>query len=227
MKHFLLDNSSKYAVKVKQKISQAILKFERTNRNDWAYQVTRYENEEGDISRSIEQFTPVSDPKKQWLLVSINENPPSQKQIKNFTEKKLAQAKKKKEGANFSIALREIINLESLELSSENNSHIHINFDVYLSKLGEDAKGKLQGSLSYNKQLAFIESITIVNNAELSPVFSANITNLKLVFTFTSINDSILPHQQSMEMKGTFAFFTEINEVSSDSYSNYSFQGVN
>ena len=212
---------------LRQKVSQAISKFEQTKRENWAYKVTRYENEEGDVTSSIELFDPSTAIEKQWQLLRINGKTPSSKQVKRFTKKKLKQAKEKNKNNNYSIPLRELINLESLKLVDDNNSHITMSFDVYLEKLGEQSRGKLTGNLSYNKRLAFIEDITIVNKAEFSPVFSAKITDFKLAFNFANYNDSILPQQQNMEMKGTFAFFTEINEVSTDTYSNYNFYGIN
>jgi len=212
---------------LKQKVSQAITKFEQSTKENWAYQVSRYENEEGDITSSIEQFMPSSDEHEKWTLKLINGKKPTEKQALKFSKNKQEQVKKKEKGANYSMKLRKIINQDSLELISENISHINMRFNVYLSKLGEDSIGKLQGSLSYNKQLAFIEKITIVNNEEFSPMFSANITDLSLTFTFVSINNDILPKQHNMEMKGTFAYFTDINEVSTDTYSDYSYKGIN
>ena len=212
---------------LKQKISQAIDKFEQTRRESWAYQITRYENEEGEVTSSIEQYTPVNKEGERWTLIRINGEQPTDKQNKTFREKKQKNREKQKEGANYSVALREIINQDTLKFISEDSDYIKTSFKVYLDKLGEDAKDKLQGELSYNKQLNFIESMTITNSAAFSPMFSAKITDFKLTFTFTSINNQILPLQQDMAMKGSFAFFTEIDEVSTDNYSNYIFQKAN
>ncbi len=216
---------------LKEKVEQAISKYEQSTRKNWAYHISSYENEEGDITSSVEQFIPAPEVEKQWTLIRMNGETPTQKQIKKFLDNKIKQAKAKdkdqEEDSNYSVALREIINLESLTFSSENTSHLKMNFNVYLSELGEDSIGKLQGSLSYNKQHKFIEHINIKNNAEFSPMFSANITELKLAFSFTNINDNVLPLQQEMEMKGTFAYFTEINETSTDSFSNYNYKGSN
>ncbi|NMP30973.1 hypothetical protein HII17_05290 [Thalassotalea sp. M1531] len=206
---------------LKQKISQAITKFEQTQRNMWAFQVERYENEEGEITSSIEQYNPSNELEKRWSLVRINDEQPTSKQIKKFVAKKLEQAENKKQGNNFSIALKELINQESIKFSAESDLDIEVIFDVYLKKLGESSKGKLTGKLLYNKQLAYIEKLIIENTAEFSPVFSANISEFKLTIIFTNIDDHILPKQHNMEMKGTFAFFTEINEVSTDTFSNY------
>lgn len=222
-----IDHTNNEISSLKQKVSQAITKFEQTKRKNWAYQISRYENEEGDITSSIEQFTPNNELEKQWALMQINGESPTKREIKSFKEKKSKQAKDKDKGKSYSVKLREMINQDSLELISENDRHINIRFNVTLSQLGKDSMDKLQGTLAYNKQLAFIENIIIENNAEFSPIFSSNITDFKLTFTFININDHILPKQHDMEMKGSFAFFTEINEVSTDTYSNYLHQKAN
>lgn len=203
------------------KVTNAITKFEQTHRENWAYKATRFENEEGEITSSIEQYLPLNPPEKQWQLLQINGKSPSKKQEKKFIKKKLKQKESKKSGANYALALREIINIDSLEFISENDSHIKMQFDVYLKKLGDDAKGKLKGHLFYNKHQTFIETMTITSHDEFSPVFSANITDFTLTFNFINIEGDILTQQHDMAMKGTFAFFTEINETSTDTFSDY------
>lgn len=212
---------------LQEKISQAITQFENTNKNRWAYQVSRFENEEGTITSSIERFEPNTgknaQPEKQWTLLQMNDKAPTKQQQIKFRDSKLKQAKSKQAGSHYSFVLREIIDIDSLVFFAENDTHMQMSFDVYIEKLGDDAKGKLQGKLFYNKHQHLIEEIVIKNNAEFSPMFSANITDLTLTFNFISINDNILPKQHGMKMKGTFAFFTEINETSTDTFSDYVF----
>lgn len=208
---------------LQQKIEQAIVKFEQTPREFWAYQKSSYENEEGDVSSSIERFTPNKALDKRWTLLQINGDKPSQKQLKKYLKNKEKLANNKKEGKNYSIQLRELINQDSLKFHSENTSHIKMGFDVYVSHLGEDAKGKLDGILSYHKQDDFIEDITITNNAKFSPMLSASITDLSMTLSFVQINNAVLPSEQALDMKGTFAYFVEIDEVSTDTISNYQY----
>ncbi len=98
-------------------------------------------------------------------------------------------------------------------------------FNVNLDKLGKDAIGKLQGQLTYQKDQQYIETISIWNNAEFSPMFTAKITDLAITFTFTHINGAVLTKQNEMKMKGSFAYFTQINETSVDVFSDYLFEG--
>ena len=206
-----VDTNDDNALKQKafnQKIHQAIVKFEQTNRKQWDFTVNRFENEEGDITESIEQFTPNADINKRWLLISANGEKATVKQQEKFLKAKRKQASKKKKkqkqtaGNNsYSIKLRELINQETLTYQSETSTHIQMSFQVTLSQFGDDAKGKLDGLLSYNKQGGFIETITITNNAPFSPMFSASINEFLLTFNFINIDEAILFREHTLQMK--------------------------
>lgn len=210
-------------VSIKEKVSRAIAKFDSTESELWSYSVSRYEDEEGDITSSIEQYSPQST--APWLLKLINGQQPTQKQIKDFAKNKQKQTDKNKQGRNIQLKLRKLINQTSLSIVSSDDINIIMAFNVNLEKLGKDAIGKLQGQLTYQKNEQFIEKISIWNNAEFSPMFSANITDLAIAFTFTHIDGAVLTKQNEMKMKGSFAYFTEINETSQDVFSDYQYQG--
>jgi hypothetical protein len=161
---------------------------------------------------------------ERWLLKQINGQLPTKKQMKDFAKKK-QQNNSVTQGENIQLKIREIIDKESLFLVSTDEKNIVMGFNVHIEKLGKDSIGKLQGQLTYQKQKQFIERISIWNNADFSPMFTANITDLALTFTFLNINGAVLPMQNEMKMKGTFAYFTDINETSVDSYSDYLYQG--
>ena len=97
---------------------------------------------------------------------------------------------------------------------------------MYLSQLGNDVSKKLQGTLRFDKTQHYIDSIEISNTANFSPLFSADITEFSLTLRFTKIDSAILPQQQQLRMKGTFAFFTKIDEVSTDTFSDYHYVGL-
>jgi len=208
---------------LKKKISTAITNFEQTPRKKWAHQINRFENEEGDITSSIERFTPNLQSNKQWQLIKSNGEKPTVRQQKKFIKNKMKQANKKGEDTSYAMSFREIINQKSVQFILDNGSHIEASFVVDIEQLGEDAQGKLQGTLFYNKEFEFIEEVIVVNTAEFSPMFSANISELTLTFNFINIDGAVLPQQTKMQMKGRFAYFTEIDEVSTDTYSNYEY----
>jgi len=207
----------------KERVKQAILKFEDTRTEHWSYKVSRFENEEGEITSSIEQYFPQEN--ERWLLKQINGQQPSKKQIQSFAKKKQKESNKGEEGGNIDLKLRELINQESLSFVSSDDKTIVMAFNVHLKKLGKDAAGKLQGKLIYQKENQFIEEILIWNNDEFSPMLTAKITDLAITFTFIHINGSILTKKNEMKMKGSFAYFTEINETSVDDFSDYLYLG--
>jgi len=217
------ENSPTELPLLKEKINNAIVKFEQTNKNLWAYQISRYEDEEGDISSSIEQHSPQAN--IPWSLKKINGQLPTKKQVENFSQKKQEQSDNVQTDQNVKLSLRKLINHESLSLVSTDDKYIVMAFNVHLKKLGEDSVGKLQGQLSYHKESKFIEKISIWNNADFSPMFTANITDLAINFTFFHIDGAVLAKENEMKMKGSFAYFTEINETSLDSFSDYLYQG--
>jgi hypothetical protein len=85
------ENTNAELASLKETMNHAIIKVEQTQKQLWSYEVSRYENEEGDISSSIEQHSPQSN--EPWLLKKINGKSPSQKQMKNFVKKNKNKAK--------------------------------------------------------------------------------------------------------------------------------------
>ena len=209
-------------------ISASIKQFEDTQRDKWSYKVHRMENEEGNITDRIELFTPHQDKSKQWSLLELNGRKPTLKQQEEFIQSRLEITKSQGQGdTSFAVQLSKLIDMKSLTLLRENTNHAELAFDVHIEKLGDDAKGKLDGLLTFNKQQQFIDSIEIRNNSDFSPMFSASISNLKINMKFHKLAQSILPLENSMLMQGTFAFFTEIDETSSDQYSEFHYRAAN
>ena len=202
-------------------VDHAIKKFEKTNKQDWTFHVARYENEEGDITSSIERFAPQLNLEQPWQLISLNGQTPNKKQKTAFQKEK----NEKQSDHSLRMPLRELIQLETLQLLAETATTKTLQFDVFVKRFGKKASKKLQGQLIYNRKHDFIEQITITNNSDFSPVFSANISDLELVFKFIKIDQFVLPARHEMRFKGTFAYFTEIDETAHDTYSDYQFIG--
>lgn len=196
----------------------ALTKLEQTNVSAWAFEASMYENEEGDVSSSLQRHEPTEDNKGSWSLLMIDGDKPTEKQQQKFRKDKM---KSKHSDQDFGVAIRKILNVPSITLSSETDSHIMMSFDVRLERLGEDSWGKLMGIAHYHKEGAFIERIEINNNDEFSPMFGSSISELKLSLDFIEVNGSVLIKQKDLQMKGSFAHFMEIDEVSSDKYSKY------
>ncbi|MCH2055807.1 MAG: hypothetical protein MK214_04160 [Thalassotalea sp.] len=208
---------------MQQQVSTAILAFEATSRKQWAFDVSHYENEEGDITSSEERYQPNEDATKQWTLLKLNGEVPSDKQAKKFQKKKAEQLAKKSNGS-INIKLRDMISINTLSFVFEDDVKAIADFNVHLERLGEKASKQLTGQLTYNKQGQFIERIAIKNIGPFSPIFSAKITDFKMNIHFQKIAQAVLPHENNLAMKGRFALFTQIDEVSTDRYYNYRYQ---
>ncbi|MCC2605676.1 hypothetical protein [Planctobacterium marinum] len=208
---------------LKTMITEAISAFENTERNSWSHYIDRYENEEGDISSSTEHYDAGQPAGQRWTLLTLNGKQPSDKAQRKYQQKRQKQREKNSENQeqSFSISLQELIQTATLTLNSEDTHFVYANFKVSLPRIGEDASKHLTGLLSYNKQHQFIESIEISNTAPFSPMFSAEITELTIQFNFQKIDSAVLPLSNQMTMKGSWAFFTEINEVSKDTYRDF------
>jgi len=55
-------------------------------------------------------------------------------------------------------------------------------------------------------------------------MFTAKITDLAITLNFLHINGAILVKQTEMKMKGSFAYFTHINQTSIDNFTDYLYQ---
>jgi hypothetical protein len=56
-------------------------------------------------------------------------------------------------------------------------------------------------------------------------MFATKITDLAINLSFVQINEAVLAQQVEMKMKGHFAYFTQINETSLDSFYDHRYQG--
>ena len=204
---------------LKRSVQNAVAAFEQTNRRDWSYTVSRYENEEGDITQSVEQFDGAKAQGEQWTLISLNQHTPTAKQQARFSASKTEQGKA--EGQSFKIKLAELIQLDSLTLKQETEHKVIAEFDVNLPRLGDEASEALRGTLTLNKHDGFIESLRILNTEAFSVMFTAKIESFELVLEFINIDGATLPKKQTMSMTGKFALFTQINEVSEDNFTDY------
>lgn len=202
---------------MKKQVAAAITAFEQTPRKNWAFEVSRYENEEGDITSSKERYQPHKNIEENWSLLMLNGNKPTAQQKQDFAEEKMENSK------SFGIKLSKMVAIGSLLFDSENTNIGVATFNVHIEKLGKKASKKLRGTLVYDKKAQFINEIVIENTESFSPIFSAEIDQFIMTLAFKKIDQAILPHQKDLVMKGSFAFFTEIDETSTDKYFNYQY----
>jgi hypothetical protein len=194
--------------------------FSKTNRKKFSYTITKYENEEGDVTSSLETYSPAATIPRSWSLIELNGEIPTKKQVNNYLNNK--SKKKDKSKNNQSISISQLVDIDTLHILNEDNEFIKSSFKVGYSRFGEDAKEKLEGILTYDKKNRFVKNLEIINNDNFSPMFSADINKLKLTLNFIKIKNAILPLSTTMRLVGSMAMFIEIDEISTVDYSNYS-----
>ncbi|MBQ4837620.1 hypothetical protein [Pseudoalteromonas luteoviolacea] len=194
-------------------VNQAVERFTQTNKQHWSYQVHSVEVEEGEKTELQAQHTPHVDAGKRWQLLQLNGKKPSNKQADEFA--------RKRQNEGFSVSIKELIKTDALTLDRETPEYISFTYPVELSDLGDDALGKLVGRIQIDKHNLNIDHISVHNTEEFSPVALADIDHFKLHMQFMTIDNTVLPKYNTMEMSGTFSFFIEIEETSKTTFSNY------
>jgi len=193
--------------------------FSQTKRKNFSYTITKYENEEGDETSSLEKYSPAASIPQSWSLIKLNGAIPTKEQVNKYLKNK--SKKKDKSKNNQTISISQLVDIDSLHILSEDDELIKSSFKVGYSRFGEDAKKKLEGILTFDKNNHFVQNIEIINNDNFSPMFSADINKLKLTLSFIKIKNAILPLSTTMRLVGSMAMFIEIDEISTVDYSNY------
>ena len=213
-----LANAQESNARLIELVSTAIERLESTPRSKLSYKISSYENEEGDISSKVERFDPRQPDESHWQLISLNGEKPTTKQQKSYLKERNEPTK---EEHSISIRLSELIQVDTLVLLQESDLELITGFNVNTESLGINAKDELKGEIRYDKSENYIEEIRIINKAPFSPMFSAEIDSLEVIFQFNLVGDWVVIQKQAFTMKGTFAFFSEIDEVSIAQYSDY------
>ena len=199
-------------------IQSGIDKFNQTAYEQWKFQVKQVENEEGEISGSVQSFDPDRE-KYKWDLISKDGNPPSSREIKKYRSK-IDKRKKQFKPRNFFDNLV----LNTIKLEDKNESVTIFSFDVVTEEFGADANQKLKGTLLYNNQSNFIESLIITNTEPFKPQFLVTVDHLKLTLNYQLIQGQVLASDVSMRLKGNMGFI-EIDEINEVTFSDYQYSG--
>ncbi|MEL7479239.1 MAG: hypothetical protein AAGJ17_10215 [Pseudomonadota bacterium] len=200
---------------LKSVVQKAIKRIKDVDKTKWAFELHSFENEEGEITDYTAAFNGALPEGQNWQLLTKDKKPATDKQKRAFVKQR------NKDKKTFSIKLEQLITLDSLQLLDSTNEAITASFDVNIPKLGDDAIGKLKGTLIVSPKNHLLKQIIITNLDEFSPMTMTNIEQFKMVLTFTEVSGQVLPINAEMTMRGTFAGFMELNETSKDSYTNY------
>ena len=178
---------------MKSKVKSALAALKQTERRNWAFQVANYENEEGDITQSVESYNPLRASKAHWQLLSIGGKAPTEQQQNKFMKEKNKPADKD----GFKVSLNELVQVDTLVLESITPTQFTARFDVYLERLGDEASKSLTGTLTFDREENFVKHIKISNREMFSPIFTAEIAEFNLLISFQKLNNRIFPHQKT------------------------------
>lgn len=198
--------------KAQSLVREGIQRISNTNKQQWAFELHSYENEEGDITQYSASFNGAAAKEGQWQLITWNGETATAKQNRAF----LKEREKQKE--SFNIKLNQLVDIDSLQVLHNSGDQLQVTFKVNIDKLGDDAKGKLQGQLTLEKANKLIRQIEINNISEFSPMAMTTIDSFNMVLQFNEISKQVLPKTAELMMAGTFAGFIELNETSKDEY---------
>lgn len=200
---------------LKSVVQNAIQRIKDVDKTKWAFELHSFENEEGEITDYTAAFNGALPEGQKWQLLTKDKKPATDKQKRAFIKQR------NKDKKTFSVKLEQLITFDSLQLLDSTNAAITASFDVNIPKLGDDAIGKLKGTLIVSPTNHLLKQIIITNLDEFSPMTMTNIEQFKIVLTFAEVSEQVLPISAEMTMRGTFAGFIELNETSKDSYTNY------
>ncbi len=206
-------------------VNAAIDRFEQTALQDWAFCLDSAENEEGQLTSSVECFDPRLPVGQQWQLQQSNGKPAEAEQQRSYQTTKQKQAKQDS-SLNVTIKLSRLIVADSVRLSREDANYWYGDFTVDIAKLGKTANKQLQGQLRFDKSGQFIDLIEITNRGTFSPMFGSKIHHFQLKIRFIQLEKKILQLRRDLTMQGTFAWVTPIDEVSTDVFTDFHYVGA-
>lgn len=204
---------------VKRQLNNAIERIKNTKKHDWVFELHSYENEEGDITEYTAKHSVLNTKDSPWQLLTWNGQPATDKQARKFCEQR-------QENKNsLKLNLSELINFDTIKVISVSEQHTQLAFSVNIKRLGDDAKNKLKGTLTFYPDREFISHIHITNTDNFSPITLSSIDAFSMQLSFIELQGHVLPKQAKLDMQGTFAKFVKIKETSTDTYSHYTYIG--
>lgn len=193
--------------------------FERMNnfvQQEWSYQKTSVAKE-----HTVEHYDPRNKP--MWTLLTLDNKPPSEKQIKSYLSRKAEQNKKaeEKHGKNRGrLNLHEIINTESLTLIEQGTETDKYAFQPIIEE--GNFSDSLSGELWHNKKNNYIEQFRFHNINTFSPMLGVKINKMHTSFKFKEISkDTFAPIRISVEVVGKAFGVKKINDKELQTYQSY------
>ena len=171
----------------------------------------------------VEIYNPKRFP--QWQLISVNDRPPSENQLIEYTEKQRQLKNKKNNQIALGDKLSNLLQLENSKVISQDEKLVHLSFNPKVTSLSESDQEKLFGSIAVEKETGLLKQVVIYNIYNLNPAFSVKIENFSITMDFLEVNGHMHLGKITTNIKGKYAFFKSFQDYTEYSYSDFMYVG--
>jgi len=194
-------------------IERAVRQLDKAQQDrQWRFRLTILE----DGIEKIVLNDPSVDKSQQRKLVSVAGKSPSKKELAAFTKEE----RKRQEESDKETNFENLIDLDSLRKTSEDNSLVSFSFTPRVDDL-KDSEENLRASLVFNTTTQHIDSIEMTNTKPFSPAFSVSIEHYQLAFTFRSEQGFRVLASLHSTAKGKAGFLKSFNKAVDIAFSDY------
>jgi len=196
----------------KEIIASSLSSVDKTQSGSWEYQINKVLTVDGKTNITIEKFSPDEDVYRQWFLEKINNKAPNNKQLEEYLADKREEIG---EGilSKENNSLIKLIDINSLQIESDNNEIVQLSFNGFYPKFGDGAMGKIDGVLTLDLKNNYVTQIKLKNNEEFTARVILHIKQWKMMLFFDKYQETIVLKERQLNTKGTVAIFKDI-EVS-------------
>ena len=197
------------------------------NSDEWLFKGTfetwDKSDEDNQLIVEVAEHNPNIKENEGWTLLSVDGQPPSQAQTREFYEKINEEDEDKSEDENKSeedeSGFAQMVDTDSLAFVSEDQNSYVFRFSPMMDDEGEEEfSGSMAGKLTVDKQQHIVTRIELENIEEVSPATSVNLEMFHMVFEFAMVKGQLMPVFIMNEVKGTAFFFNSFHEYSTQRF---------
>lgn len=200
-------------------ITTSLESAEQTQNGMWSYRLTKALNIDGEKTISVEKYLPSNDSNEQWILEALNHQTPSNDDISEYLDDKA-------DGAEEAVMRNKFLNfvdIDSIKIKEEHDDYLLFSFKGFYPKFGDAAKGKIDGTLTFDKNKAYVTHLELRNNDEFTAKVILGIEKWHLKISFDKTKNVILQKSRASSLQGTAMMFANINVTVDVAFTDYIF----
>jgi hypothetical protein len=202
-------------------VERALASMENADPSQWAYTETMVQKG----TTVIHRHDPTRPEGERWLLVSVDDRPPTEKERAEYAERRARETETQDDDDR---GIRAMIAPGSLNLIGEDPVHATYAFDPVTEDSG-DAKlyEHLDATLRVVKEGPYVDRIELGNPEPFSPGFGLKVKQFSTVMTFAPQGEqrSALPHSESFRLVGRALLVKKVDVDVELTYDDYRFGG--